>query len=369
VLPTAAPPSDLLRPVTPVDEALSETSKRLHASPDGALWLITDKSIARIQDEAWHVYLADFTGELAGIDAADRAWVVSGDTTQIATWDGTSWTAYGADEGWFPIPLEDGYRDVGWGQSNGLGQFWLATSQDVRVFDGERWTVFTRGDMGMDPPLHDGLISVFEVTVLSGGEVWVGECEGAAGPIDGRGLRWFDGQTWHGADSPVASGCVTAIVEDSSGHIWVGASDVLWRYDPASEDWEQFTPPEPPDPPPLGQWRYAASYVAMDPSDDPWVSFLICGAASCDTMALYHVHERTWTRIEIPEPVTLDFDAAGTPWLFSVNAVFRVAGDVPELVANLYAESFTVDASGQVWFLAWHEGQDWLWTLDTGTGE
>jgi ligand-binding sensor domain-containing protein len=359
----------LLRPVIPVDEAFSGAPKHLHASPDGALWLITDEGIARMQDEAWQIYLADFTGELAGIDAAGRVWVVSEDTVQITAWDGTSWTAYGAEEGWLPIPLEDGYRDVSWGQSDESGQFWLATSWDVRVFDGERWAVFTREDMGMAPPVYDHLISEFEVAALSGGEVWVGECEGAAGPIDGRGVRWFDGQTWHGAASPVASGCVTTIVEDSSGYVWIGTSDVLWRYDPATEDWAQFTPPEPPDPPPLGQWRYAASDIALDPSDDPWVSFLICGAASCDTMALYHVHEGTWTRIEIPEPVTLVLDTTGTPWLFSVNAAFRVAGDVPELVAKLYAKSFTVDASGRVWFLVWHEGQDWLWTLDTETGE
>jgi hypothetical protein len=360
---------DLLRPVAPVDEAPSGTSKYLHASPDGALWLISDEGIARMQDEAWHIYLTDFTGELAGIDATGRVWVVSEDTTQITAWDGDSWTAYGAEEGWLPIPLEDGYRDVGWGQSDKSGQFWLATSRDVRVFDGERWTILTREDMGMGPPLHENLTSVFEVTVLSGGEIWVGECEGAAGPIDGQGLRWFDGQTWHGANSPVSSGCVTAIVEDSYGHVWVGTSDALWRYDPASEDWAQFTPPEPPDPPPLGQWRYASSDIALDPSNDPWVSFLICGAASCDTMVLYHVHEGVWTRIKTPRPVTLALDAAGTPWLFSVVAIFRVVGDVPELVTNLYAYSFTVDASGQVWFLAWHEGQDWLWTFDTKTGK
>jgi hypothetical protein len=381
--PTADPLPDLFRPLIPLDEVISGTAEHLHASPDGALWLITDEGIARMQDGDWHIYLADFTGELAGIDAAGRVWVVSEDTTQITAWDGATWTAYRTDGGWLPIPLEDGHRDVGWGQSDGSGLFGLATSRDVRVFDGERWIVFTREDMGMDPPLHD-MISYFEVAILSGGEVWVGECEGAAGPLGGQGVRWFDGQTWHGADSPVASGCVTSIVaedsaEDSSGRVWVGVgADVgdgveasLWRYDPASEDWARFKPPEPPDPPPLGQWRYAAvSDIALGPSDDLWVSFLMCGAASCDTMVLYHVHEGAWTQIRIPRPVTLVLDAAGTPWLLSLGAIFRVAGDVPELVANLHdIRSVTVDASGQVWFLARHEGRNWLWTLGTEAGD
>jgi hypothetical protein len=366
----------MVRPVTPIDEVLPGTVEALwnvylQASPDGALWLITDQGVARLMDTAWSIYLTDFAGDLVGIDAANRAWVVSEDTSEISAWDGTSWTAYGADEGWLPIPLEDGYRDVGWGQSDASGQFWLATSRDVRAFDGERWTVFTREDMGMDPPLHDNLISGFEVAILSGGEVWVGECEGAAGPLGGRGVRWFDGQTWHGADSPVASGCATAIVEDSSGRVWVGVEAGLWRYDPASEDWAQFTPPEPPDPPPLGQWRYAAvPDIVPDPSGDLWMTFLMCGAASCDTLVLYHVHEGVWTQIRIPRPVTPVLDAAGTPWLFSLSAVFRVAGDVPELVANLYdVRSVTVDANGRIWFVARREGRDILWTLDTEAGD
>lgn len=65
-------------------------------------------------------------------------------------------------------------------------------------------------------------------------------------------------------------------------------------------------------------------------------------------------------------PNGLVFDAAGTPWLFG-EALCRISGDVPEPVAPLYAQSVTVDATGRVWFVAWHKGQDVLEALDTGT--
>jgi hypothetical protein len=73
------------------------------------------------------------------------------------------------------------------------------------------------------------------------------------------------------------------------------------------------------------------------------------------------------TKDQIIGPNGLVFDAAVTAWLFVAPVIYRVAGDVPEPVANLYAQFVTVDATGRVWFVAWHKGQDVLWTLDTET--
>lgn len=104
---TSASPPQAFRPIIPVEDVLTGQFQRLHASPDGALWLITDEGVARMQDGTWHVYLTDFTGELVGIDAAGRVWVVSEDTGEISAWDGTSWMTYGIGEGWQPVSLGD----------------------------------------------------------------------------------------------------------------------------------------------------------------------------------------------------------------------------------------------------------------------
>ena len=362
--------SDLIRPVVRADEEAFAGDRRLHASPDGSLWLASDRSIARLEDEAWRWHLIDFSGQLAGIDALGRVWVVSDDTTHIDVWDGASWTSYGAGHGWLPVPRQSGSPRVDWGDSDSSGRCALGTSQDVRVFDGKRWTVFSREEMGMAPPLDDHLVSVFEVRVSNGDEVWVGECEGTAGPIGGQGVRWFDGQTWHGARSPVGTGCATALlVRDSAGEarerVWVGVEDALWCYHRPSRTWRQLTPPQPSDPPPLGQWRYAAvSHLLLGRHGDIWVTFLMCGAASCDTLTFYHVRNGDWTEIPLPGPVTPVLDETGTPWLFTCRAVFRVVGDKPDLVDDLQdIRSVTRDATGRTWFLARHEGSDWLWTV------
>jgi len=335
-----------------------------------------------LEETAWVVYLSDYTGEIAGIDASGRVWVVSEGGDRISAWDGDSWTAYGADAGWTPITDtwywtavgDPGQRYARGGESDALGRLWFATSQDVRVFDGERWTVLTLQDMGMEPSLDDDPELGFGVTILSSGAVWVRECDwGGPGPIGGRGVRWFDGSTelttggstWHGADSPVASGCATAIAEDGDGRVWLGMEDTLWRHDPASGEWTKFAPPEPP----IDWTRFGfVNYLTVDPSGDPWLMMVLCGASCYGKIVLYHVHDGAWTQIgKVVEfevvPYSLVFTADAS-WLFWDRVVYRLKGDVPEPVADLYVQSVAVDTSGRVWFLAKHEDQDWLWALD-----
>ena len=373
VAPSATPLPDPLRPVVAIEDVLPGAFRSLRPAPDGGLWLITDQGVAKLLDNVWTVHLSGFTGSLAGIDAAGRVWVVSEDAGTISAWDGAAWTDYGAEAGWLPIGLEDEwYRDAGWGQSDGWGRFWLTTSQDVRVFDGARWTVFTPQDMGMQEAGPEELWPSFVVEVSPGtGVVWVGECDwGGPGPFGGQGVRWFDGSTWYGADSPVASGCATVIEEDQAGRVWLGVDGSLWRYEPASGNWTPSTPPESP----VDEMRFGfADTIALAPSGDPWPAMVLCGGASCyGSIALYHVHDGAWTQIgavaEYEGPYSLVFDAAGTPWLFWDGAVYRLSGDAPEPLADLYirsAQSATVDGAGRVWFVAPVEGRLWLLTLQS----
>jgi hypothetical protein len=350
--------------VIPVDEVFGGI-ERLRSSPDGGLWAITEEGIARLEDGSWSLYLPDYTGSLAGIDGFGRVWALGEDGSEISAWNGGAWTTYGTDAGWTPL-AESWYYYASGGQSDALGRLWFATSQDVRVFDGERWTVITPADMGMGPPVREELDVVFGVAILESGAVWVRECEwGGPGPFGGRGVRWFDGSVWHGADSPVASGCATEIFEDDAGNVWLGVEENLWRYDPASGAWTEFAPPEPPI---EGRFGFLDS-LTVDPSGDPWPMIVICGGASCyGNIALYHVHDGTWT--QIGDVVEYDrqwgpfFGADGTPWVFWDGGVYRIVEDTPELMASLYVRSVVTDGSGRVWFLAWYEGRDWLWTLD-----
>ena len=361
--PTPVPVPEMFRPVIAISDVLSGTLEHLHASPDGALWLVTDRGVARLKDNIPTVYLADYQGMFAGIDVAGRVWVANQDASKMSAWDGTSWTTWAADAGWTPVAAGDGLS-VNGGQGDTSGRIWFTTSRDVRVFDGRRWTVFTPKDMGMDK-LPEDFMHEFRLTILKdSSQVWVTEGDViGSGPFGGQGVRWFEGQSWHGADSPVASGYASGIAQDRSGRIWVGVEKDLWRYDPASEKWSSFAFT---DKVPFGQRRYVVDSVVLDPSGDPWVWLWLCGGACCDEWALYHIRNGVWTQVTqapyyVPGP--LIFDATGTPWLFG-EGVARVAGDVLEPMAYFYAGHVTVDAAGRIWFVAKYQGRDVLWTLD-----
>jgi ligand-binding sensor domain-containing protein len=356
---------ELFRLVTPIDEVLPGAISALRPSADGGLWLLTHQGVAKLVDSTWNVYLTDFTGKLAGIDAAGRVWVVSEDTHEISAWDGDSWTIYRTDAGWTPL-ADASHRYVGWVQSDELGRLWLATSQDVRVFDAAHWKVFTPEDMGMvEGSGEEEFTSSFQLTIMkSTGEVWVRTCLwGVIGPAGGQGIRRFDGQTWQGVNPPADFQCVTEIAQDWRGRVWVGAEGRLWRYDPAAGDWMEFTGLS---------GAYAVRDIVFDPSDEPWVILSPCGASCYEGDLLYRPRDGDWIQVAPMDetyPHMLVFDAAGTPWLFWGGAIHRIVEDVPELVSLLYARSVTVDAAGRLWFVAQHQDRDTLWVLDTETGE
>ncbi len=378
--PTPTPLPAVFRPVAAVEDILPGESEHLYVAPDGGLWLFTDQGAARFsQDGTRPVVSTTDVGTPVGVDAAGRIWAIGENHATISAWVGSAWTSYGAEAGWTPLyedEAETWYRYVGWGQSDAAGRFWLPTSADVRFFDGARWTVFTPAEMGMeeeeeeeeeenDNAARDLIVDLALTTAEHADQVWVGACLWSGpGPFGGWGARWFDGQTWRGAESPVASGCVNRIIEDGSGRVWLGADGTVWRYDPPSKAWVKFTPPEEP---PFGFRRFGSiTGLAQAPAGDVWATFLLCGGASCDTEALYRLRDGAWTLI--PEhPLmarpALAFDPAGIPWLFG-EAVYRILENDLEMVGQLQAQSLAIDPAGQVWFTAWHRGQNRLWTLD-----
>jgi hypothetical protein len=364
-----------------VEDVLPGQVWRFHASADGALWLITDKGVARRRGETWHAYVTDLSGHLVGVDAAGRAWVVSEETEAIAALrqaqdgdgDGLSRTVYGGESGWVPIALEDGWhREIGPLQSDAAGQLWLATSQDVRRFDGEGWTVFTPAEMSMGEVGPQELWPTFTVGIARrSGTVWVGSCDwGGPGPFGGQGVRWFDGKAWRGADSPAGSGCATAIAEDGQGRVWMGVDHRLWRYDPASDGWGELAPPEPP----VEGMRFGFVHaLTLDRSDDPWPAMVLCGGASCyGKIVLYQIRGVEWAQIgEVMEfggglpPHELVSDGAGTRWLLWTGSLYRVSEGLSGPVRGLgLIHDIAVDGAGRLWLVAEQRGRDVLWTLD-----
>jgi ligand-binding sensor domain-containing protein len=354
--------------VVSVEGIFPSSQPGLYAAPDGALWLTSSEGIARLEGDSWQVTVQpdEMAGKLVGIDQGGRAWALKDQSGVLSAWDGTSWTAHGAETGGEP---------VAGGSGSGLAVFpidqtggvWLAASMDVRRFDGARWTVIPPQQMGMQPTDLDSALPAFLVTgVDSGRQIWVGQCEWIGpGPGGGQGARWFDGETWQGADSPVASGCVTQIEEDGLGRVWVALDDTLWRYDLASGAWAQFVPPTPPDDFPRFGWVYD---LTVDRAGDAWPVLALCGGASCFTGNVpYRLHDGEWTQLADRDEgyglSTVVLDGNDTPWLFWGCGIYRVVDGMPEHVADQCAYSATAGPEGAIYFVGPMGDEDYLWAL------
>jgi hypothetical protein len=242
-------------------------------------------------------------------------------------------------------------------------------ARDVRAFDGNRWSLYTLEDMGFPLPEWDDMDIVHLLAMRGdGAEVWVGECYySGPGPMGGQGVRWFDGTTWHGAEAPVGPTCVSAMEVDPAGNVWLGAADVVWRYEPAGQAWTPFRLPEAL----LLNYNFThPRQLIVDQEGDVWVIMQMCGGASCDGPArLYRIHDGEWSLIIAAQDWStplkqLALDGSGLGWLFWEETVYRLEPGSIEPVASIVARSVDVSPGGRLWVVAEYEDDATLWILE-----
>ncbi len=365
LIPPPTPPASTgpLRRVAGIEPVLFGKVIDFRLLPDGRLILTTTKGYATISGEDIFLQFAGYSKTVVGTDDQERMWFfLEHNAGKIYYWDGgLDFTL--TDQGWDPI--ENFAELEGQGLiTDSLGQIWLYTQTDVRMFNGQTWTIFDWEDLDMPVPPYDEISSNLQLFYLPiNDQIWVSSCYwGGPGPVGGGGVRWFDGENWTGSGTGVNSGCVRSVVEDQQGRIWMGVEDILWRYAPNTAGWRSYNFPESTE----NQRVAFAEDIVIDSEGSPWVSFLLCGGASCGDYQRYHRQGASWAAISdvtFP-PDTLLFDGDGIPWLFGKN-VFRIENNQAILIADLEIHAVTVDAQGRIWLVAtpW-DGDIALWVLE-----
>lgn len=289
---------------------------------------------------------------IVGVDNAGIVWLVpkENSNTIIALAQDSSQQTFNADDGWQPfvgIP-KDLLQDAS-------GHVWLTTNEDVRRFDGTRWTVFTREAMNMAPPELDEVSTIFSLAYSPLTQtVWVGECDWIGpGPTGGGGARWFNGDIWQGAGSPADNGCVTDVVEAGNGRIWIALDNHLLRFHPADSSWQQFTPPNLDD-------NYRIGYtekLVLDNQDNPWPLFSLCGGASCMVgYVQFRLRDEVWTQFGdvFFDPIQIVFNSDNLPiFLFQRQMSFYTLGDEQIFYSGIDLETVAVwlDDADNIWIV------------------
>ena len=194
--------------------------------------------------------------------------------------------------------------------------------------------------------------------------MWIGQCAWSGpGPFGGQGIRWEKEDAWHGKDM-LLEGCTTAIVEDPEGNIWIGVDDQLWQVQPDSETWSGFDLPPVPD---GFSFFGAITAIKPDPDSGLWVTYLLCGGASCDTERLYFFDEGDWHLVPTPEWIyqlsgDIIYDDQGTIWFFPwKSGVFHLSINGLTEIAHLPVDDALIDDNGRIWVIA----DNLLWIANT----
>jgi ligand-binding sensor domain-containing protein len=354
---------DPFHPVTRLSLAASERALDMVAESDDNIWLITDLRVLHFTQGTWTNYLSRFNGRLIGMDSDHHVWVASDDGVQVSVWDGSAWTYFGPEAGWKPLPLPANATKIrGKVAADALGQVWLATEQDVRMFTGVRWKVFSLDDLEMPHPAYEDALPETTIHFLeTSNSIWVISCYWIGpGPSGGGGARWYDGKMWQGSNSPVASGCATVVNEDKLGSIWLGLDNNLWQLNTKSGNWNHFPAPNPPEGTRFGFF----TDMALDAAGNPWPELDTCGGASCYINNVrFHVTRGEWFQIGAAsfDTSSLYFDANGQGWVFTSARVFRITENQLDPVAKLSILKVAVDPSGKLWILGDYKDESVLW--------
>jgi hypothetical protein len=339
----------------------------LWISPQGNLWVAADSGLYvgfPEQGGAFaHGYNEPFK-QIIGIQQEPYTiWALGVDGTTIHAFRGDHWAVYGAKEGWEPFGGEIGI-DPPAVTSDGV--VWLATgADDLRRFDSvsDTWSSLQAVNLGFSPadPNYQGHY-LTDALISPDGSLWVSDCIGMGEAFTGQGVRYYREGVWNAV--PRTEGqCVFDLERDAEGRIWVSARDLLLVYDSISGSWSEISPP---------QWdrpQYILD-VSFDSLGTLWISTLLCGGASCDTVAYFSYQGNLWLprfkteAYYYPAP-GINFAADASAWLCWNGIVYQQEPDRLIEIGMLQTSSckLVVDSDGMVWLGAFDGPDAGLWQV------
>ncbi|GIV66472.1 MAG: hypothetical protein KatS3mg047_0865 [Bellilinea sp.] len=302
-----------------------------------------------------------------GIDGNGHVWYLSEQSDSIFRWDGQNSFEYRKEQGWIlPAKLYDPPLPALRTSLLSIGEtIWLATSTDVRYFNGNEWHIFTATEIGIKLPYKTGVQPVFTVSRNPvNGEIWVAACYWQGADWIGGSLPYrFNGNTWYKSDFPDGNACVTSITFTAHGSGFLTTPSDIWRYD--GQEWKKLSIPLVQKTPRTNS--YQIKQMWMDNFDKPWFLLNLVNQNGVSTQQyLLQYHSEGFTKISSFEGISapqIFFTPDGSLTSFRNGQIFLHTPSGWVTITDRKFDIITQDNFGNLWLISDVKSRPVLWKI------
>jgi streptogramin lyase len=308
------PPEDVLEAVLSGWESYTTQNSDLHEDTitaiafdaQGRAWIGTNSGLSAFDGETWATYTAedldlstegaDYSVSAMAVDQNGRLWV--GTRDDLSVYDGQTWKTYTPDDSeWAFLP-----RAM---TVDSTGRVWLALgySEIVSVFDGNTFTNYGPGDVGM-PAGH----AIDGIATDQQDRIWIG--------TSGGGVHVFDGNSWEMArreKSPPNETNLTYVIEDLAidhrGWVWIATGEGLFVFD--GQTWTTYNTEN------SGLVDDSIRSLGIDHSNGVWVATTGGRLNLLDTSGEWMDYTPVSSDISLYFPEAMTIDPQGRIWVGS----------------------------------------------------
>lgn len=312
-------------------------------------------------------YVKRFRNIFLGVDNEQGIWYLTETSNSIFRWDGKKAVEFGKNQGWIlPAKFHKPLIPVNNAPLLIAGDnIWLATSNDVRLFNGKTWRVFTATEIGIKLPFKVGVEPNFILAHNSlTGEIWAAACYWQGDQwVGGSSPYQFDGKRWYKIEFPIENVCVTQLTFDKNGNGFLTTPTTVWKYN--GKNWNEMNLPVFQEMPKNSTFKIIQ--FALDSFENPWISVELTKENGIpDQFQIFQYKDTKFIKVStlegISTPVLL-LTAQNSAIFFTNKKVFQTTPAGIKLLSDKYFELIIQDPDGNIWLISDTKSRPLLWSL------
>lgn len=312
-------------------------------------------------------YVKRFRNIFLGVDNEQGIWYLTETSNSIFRWDGKKTVEFGKNQGWIlPARFHKPLIPV---NSTPLliagDNIWLATSNDVRLFNGKTWRVFTATEIGIKLPYKAGVKTNFILAHNSiTGDIWAAACYWQGDrQIGGSSPYQFDGNRWYKIEFPFENVCVTHLTFDKNGNGYLITPTTVWKYN--GQNWNEMSLPVFGEMPKNSTFRII--HFVLDSFESPWMLVELTNENGIpEQNHLFQYKDTKFTKVSTLEGISTPvffFTSQNSAIFFKNKKVFQIAPAGMELISDNNFDLIIQDSDENIWLISATKSRPLLWLL------